>query len=128
MTAPTLEFTLTLEEVMALDANDTACMAGIKTTVADSGAVLDSYYQHHERYNFRGGVKGHFWTKVNEVAEILKGSNEWPFQPLTVNGERLLDGHHRANAAIVAGWEKPIPVTDCWMENSYDSYGSDGSW
>ncbi|QFP95566.1 ParB-like nuclease domain protein [Mycobacterium phage GaugeLDP] len=103
---------MTTAEVAKLYASDCESMGGVVATVEDSGPILDEYYQHTPRYNFRGGVTGHFWTKVNEVAEILKGSDTWPFEPIEVSSDRkvLYDGHHRSNGAILAGWDKPIPI------------------
>jgi hypothetical protein len=63
-------------------------------------------------------VKGKFWEKVHEVVNILNVSDEWPFEPLFVSNKTLYNGHHRANAAILAGWSKPIPVSS----NDYESY------
>uniref|UniRef100_A0AAU8GRN0 ParB-like nuclease domain n=1 Tax=Mycobacterium phage BabyBack TaxID=3158877 RepID=A0AAU8GRN0_9CAUD len=103
---------MTTAEVAQLKASDCSSCMDVDCTVAESGPVLEKFYQSTPRYNFRGGVTGHFWTKVNEVAEILKGSDTWPFEPIEVSSDRtvLYDGHHRSNAAILAGWDKPIPV------------------
>ncbi|AHG23870.1 hypothetical protein CH25_gp16 [Mycobacterium phage EagleEye] len=102
--------TMTLEEVSQLRSGDVDSIFGIDCTIADSGEHLDEYYQKYPRYNFR--KPGGFWAKVNEVAEILKGSDEWPFEPIEISSDRktLWDGHHRSNAAILVGWDKPIPV------------------
>ena len=105
-----MQTTMTVDQIAELKASDVDCRFGETVSVAESGPYLDEYYQTTPRYNYRGGVTGHFWTKVNEVADILKGSDEWPFEPIEVCGKTLLDGHHRSNAAIVAGWDKPIPV------------------
>ncbi|WP_232077231.1 hypothetical protein [Mycolicibacterium aichiense] len=103
--------TMTLEEVSQLRAGDVDAYGGNDSvSVADSGPHLAEYYETTPRYNYRGGVCGMFWDKVQEVVDILLVSHEWPFEPLTVGGDTLYDGHHRANAAIIANWDKPIPV------------------
>ena len=106
--------TMTTEEISALKANDVFSCLGKDVTVAESGEYLDDYYKRTARYNY-GNQKGKFWDKVQDVVDILNVSDEWPFKPLTVNNGRLEDGHHRANAAILAGWDKPIPVTKDWF-------------
>ncbi|ASZ75248.1 ParB-like nuclease domain protein [Mycobacterium phage MissWhite] len=110
--APEATDTMTLEEVSRLRANDVSSMAGVSCTVAESGQYLDEYYQDHERWNYQGGVTGKFWDKVYEVVAILETAEEWPFEPIEVSNDKtvLYDGHHRSNAAILAGWDKPIPV------------------
>ncbi|QFG12583.1 ParB-like nuclease domain protein [Mycobacterium phage Toaka] len=110
--------TLTLDEVKSLTSNDVAGLCyQYGVSVEDSGAHLDEYYQSNARSIRDGGpsVYGHFWTKVGEVEAILKTSDQWPFPPLTVRENTLYDGHHRANAAIKAGWDKEIPVTEQFM-------------
>ncbi|QBJ00268.1 ParB-like nuclease domain protein [Mycobacterium phage Pharaoh] len=109
--------TLTLDEVSKLNSNDVACLLRTQCTIADSGQHLEGYYITNSREVRPGSGHseyGRFWDKVGEIAEILKGSDEWPLPPLMVRGDTLYDGHHRANAAIKAGWDKPIPVTDMW--------------
>ncbi|ALF00958.1 hypothetical protein SEA_SERENITY_91 [Mycobacterium phage Serenity] len=106
--------TLTVDEVSALTSNDVAGLCYAFATVAESGPLLDEFYQENARSVSPGTppVKGKFWEKVDQVAEILKASDEWPFDPLTVRDNTLYDGHHRANAAIKSGWDKPIPVSE----------------
>ncbi|AVP42209.1 ParB-like nuclease domain protein [Mycobacterium phage GreedyLawyer] len=118
MTTAVLEKTLTLEEVSALHSNDVASMRGEYVTVAESGEHLNEYYKVHSRPVSVGGPYeyGKFWDKVSQVAEILKCCDEWPFPPLVVREKTLYDGHHRANAAIKVGWDKPIPVTTEWWD------------
>ncbi|EKF22980.1 hypothetical protein C731_2983 [Mycolicibacterium hassiacum DSM 44199] len=110
--APEATDTMTLEEVARLKANDVSSMVGISCSVAESGQYLEEYYQSNPRWNYQGGVTGKFWDKVHEVVDILNVSDEWPFEPIEVNRDKtvLYDGHHRANAALLAGWDKPIPV------------------
>lgn len=105
---------MTTDEVAQLRASDCMSCAGVDCTVADSGPVLEEFYQTTPRYNYQGGVTGKFWAKVHEVVDILNSSNEWPFEPLEVSRDRktLWDGHHRSNAAILAGCDKPIPVEE----------------
>ncbi|QFG04657.1 ParB-like nuclease domain protein [Mycobacterium phage Keziacharles14] len=105
--------TLTLDEVKKLTSNDVAGLCYAHASVEKSGDYLDAYYLDNARAVRPGSapVYGEFWTKVGEVAAILKTSDQWPFPPLTVIGDRLYDGHHRANAAIKVGWDKEIPVT-----------------
>jgi len=113
--------TLTLEELKKLNSNDATAMVGIKATVEESGTILHEYYLDHPRYNYRGGVKGKFWDKVGECADILRTAEEWPFPPLEVVGGTLVDGHHRANAALMVEWDKEIPVsTDYCDDAEYD--------
>ncbi|AGK86116.1 ParB-like nuclease domain protein [Mycobacterium phage Kerberos] len=110
--APSTTPTMTTEEVAQLRAQDVYSCLGIDCTVAESGKYLEEWYRDNARWNYQGGVKGKFWEKVGEVVDILKNSNEWPFEPIEVSRDktRLYDGHHRSNAAILAGWDKPIPV------------------
>lgn len=119
MTTALAEKTMTVEEISSLKSNDLRCLMSVDSTIAESGKHLESYYQNNSRSIEPGvsgpSVYGGFWTKVSQVADILKGSDEWPFPPLTVRGDHLFDGHHRANAAIKAGWSKPIPVTEEWV-------------
>ncbi|ABE67409.1 ParB-like nuclease domain protein [Mycobacterium phage Che12] len=115
MTAALLDYdTLTVDEVSALDSNDVAGLCHVSSTVGESGKHLNEFYKENARSISPGtpAVKGKFWEKVGQVADILKRSDEWPFDPLTVRGTTLYDGHHRANAAILAGWSKPIPVSE----------------
>ncbi|AOT24824.1 ParB-like nuclease domain protein [Mycobacterium phage Isiphiwo] len=116
MTTLVAEDTLTLEEVSGLSSNDVASMRSVYCTIAESGEHLHEYYKENSRAVYDGGPYeyGKFWEKVSQIADILKGSDEWPFPPLVVRGKTLYDGHHRANAAIKAGWDKPIPVTEQW--------------
>ncbi|QBP30562.1 ParB-like nuclease domain protein [Mycobacterium phage Charm] len=103
--------TMTLEEVCALKSGDCSGAMGVDCTIAESGPVLEEFYETNPRWNY-GNQTGKFWEKVGEVVNILKTSNDWPFEALEVNGDKtyLFDGHHRANAAILANWDKPIPV------------------
>ena len=100
--------TMTIDEVSELWADD--CYK--RVTVAESGPVLNDEYSRDEWYT---ETYGSFWGKVGEIADILKKSIEWPFEPLEVSRDRkvLFDGHHRSNAALLVGWDKPIPV-DSW--------------
>ncbi|ATW60218.1 ParB-like nuclease domain protein [Mycobacterium phage Ph8s] len=119
MTAALLDrATMTVDEVSALTSNDVAGLCFEHATVGESGPLLDEFYQENARSVSPGTppVKGKFWDKVDQVADILKESDEWPFNPLTVIGKTLYDGHHRANAAIRVGWDKPIPVADSWFD------------
>ncbi|QGH78087.1 ParB-like nuclease domain protein [Mycobacterium phage LoneWolf] len=112
-----LDSHLSTAEVSALKSNDVENMMGIPCTIAESGEHLNRYYQTHARRISEDShpVTGGFWTKVGEVAAILKDSTVWPFPPLMVREGVLYDGHHRANAAIKAGWDKEIPVTtEAW--------------
>jgi hypothetical protein len=55
----------------------------------------------------------HTTAYIEYLASVLAGAQEWPFPPLTGDpaNARLDNGHHRAQAAVLAGWDKPIPVT-----------------
>ncbi|QFG11598.1 ParB-like nuclease domain protein [Mycobacterium phage BogosyJay] len=112
-TALHTDTTLTTDQVKRLRSNDVENMMGISCTIEDSGQHLDRYYHNNSRRisDHTPPVYGGFWTKVGEVAAILKDSTDWPFPPLMVREGVLYDGHHRANAAIKAGWDKEIPVT-----------------
>ncbi|QBJ01166.1 ParB-like nuclease domain protein [Mycobacterium phage Arissanae] len=115
MTSMLDQDTLTLDEVKALQANDVAGLCGPICTVEESGKYLEQYYLSNSR-SISGDqtsppVYGGFWTKVGEIAAILKDADEWPFPPLVVRDKTLYNGHHRSNAAIMAGWDKEIPVT-----------------
>ncbi|AVI04157.1 ParB-like nuclease domain protein [Mycobacterium phage Phonnegut] len=113
-----LDSHLTLDEVKNLTSNDVAGLCWQHDVkVEDSGDYLDGYYQENSRPIREGSspVYGEFWTKVGEVAAILKDAPTWPFPPLTVREGVLYDGHHRANAAIKVGWDKEIPVTTQFM-------------
>ncbi|AER48278.1 ParB-like nuclease domain protein [Mycobacterium phage Blue7] len=116
MTTAVLDKTLLVEEVSELTSNDVASMRGVHVTIAESGEHLNEYYKENSRVVYEGGPYeyGKFWDKVSQIADILKGSDEWPFPPLVVRGNILYDGHHRANAALKVGWDKPIPVTEEW--------------
>lgn len=52
---------------------------------------------------------------IQHLADILAVSATWPFPPLQVSGSQLWNGHHRAQAAVLAQWDKPIPVTGLWF-------------
>lgn len=113
--------TLTLEEVSALHSNDVASLMGVKATVADSGKHLEDYYRENSRSvrKYSKPEYGKFWDKVEEIAALLDGAKEWPLPPLMVKRGTLYDGHHRANAAIKVGWDKPIPTTESWMGSGW---------
>ncbi|QFG08661.1 ParB-like nuclease domain protein [Mycobacterium phage Vanisoa] len=121
MTAPTINVEedtfLTTEEIKGLSSNDVEQLLGFGCTIEESGPHLNSFYQTNARRiseQSPHAVTGGFWTKVGEVAAILKDADVWPFPPLMVRGNVLYDGHHRANAAIRIGWDKEIPVTTSW--------------
>lgn len=103
--------TMMLDQVRKLMAGDTSN----RHTVEDSGPYLEAMYKGTQRYNFRtpsqpDGAQDRFWQKVHQVAALLLEADVWPFPPLNVWGDTLMDGHHRSNAAILVGWDKPIPV------------------
>ena len=103
--------TMTIAEVMQLKSGDVLAYSNKEVAIADSGKYLEEYYKTTPRYNYRGGVKGKFWEKVYEVVDILQDSDAWPFEPIEVSCDgRLMDGHHRTHAAMIVGWDKPIPV------------------
>ena len=89
-------------------------------TVEHSGAVLhEMYLDDTPRFN-HGMSNGAFWEKVNQIADILRVSEVWPFPPINIEGGGLYDGHHRSNAAIMVGWDKPIPyIGSATDEESY---------
>jgi hypothetical protein len=47
---------------------------------------------------------------IEYLANILRAADTWPFPPLHAAGQSLWNGHHRAQAAILAQWDKPIPI------------------
>ncbi|AXH48852.1 ParB-like nuclease domain protein [Mycobacterium phage Steamy] len=109
--------TLTVDEVSKLNSNDVAMLLRTACTIAESGKHLEGYYLTNSREVFpgdRNAQTGKFWEKVSQIEAILKEADDWPLPPLMVRGDTLFDGHHRANAAIKAGWDKPIPVTTDW--------------
>lgn len=117
---------MTLEEVAALHAGD---VDGDDVTVGESAPFLEKYYETTPRYNYRGGVTGMFYDKVVEVASILEQADEWPFPALAAKHGVLYDGHHRANAALLVGWSKPIPVDSNYYSNGAgDKYPQDSNW
>lgn len=101
---------ITVDDLDSIIAHDVSCYTGDYVPVSKAAPHLEQYYRTTPRYNYKGGVTGQFWNKVQEIVEILHGSNEWPFKPVQVRGGVLYDGHHRCTAALVAGWDKPIPV------------------
>jgi hypothetical protein len=106
--------TITLDQLAALRAGD---LEQANVSIADSGPFLHEMYLHEPRYNHEMQT-GKFWEKVEQHADMLRAaqaSGKWPFPPLEVDldSATLRDGHHRSNAAIIVGWEHPIPV-EAW--------------
>lgn len=102
-----------VDDVKELIANDLVSMIGRgDITVEEAGPYLEEYYQDHRRWN-RPAASGGFWGYVEELADVLRNSNDWPFPDISVCDGALFDGHHRVTAAIIVDWQGDIPV-DRW--------------
>lgn len=118
--ADTLTRTMPAEQVYSLRANDVRSATGARVLVRDAAEALERWHEDmHERTNARTATwwKGHrdsgheSWSEyVDSLADILRSAEEWPFPPIEVSGPWLYDGHHRTQAALRAGWDKPIPI------------------
>jgi hypothetical protein len=102
-----------LDELVSLQAGD---VVAATVSIAESGPFLHEQYLHEPRYN-HGGQTGKFWEKVEQHADKLRAaqaSGEWPFPRIEVDLDNgtLVDGHHRSNAAMIVGWEHPIPIEE----------------
>lgn len=110
--------TMPAAEVYELRANDIKEFA---CTVREAGPALERW---HETWNDKHNRpfawwKGHrdsgheTWSEyIDSLADILRDAEVWPFPPIEVSRSRnaLYDGHHRTQAALRAGWDKPIAV------------------
>lgn len=111
--------TLPAETVFDLIAGDVESMTGERVTVREAGPILERWHESGAGRYWRNG-KGHrdsgyeTWAEyVDAMADVLRTADEWPFDPIELwrNGGTLSDGHHRTQAALRAGWDKPIPYT-----------------
>lgn len=65
----------------------------------------------HDRSGKRrpSGGKRHSEHYVALLALTLLIEGEWPFPALSGTHTELWNGHHRSQAALLIGWDKPIP-------------------
>lgn len=97
-------------QLIAADARS-AGHPGVK--VCDARPILEPWHNQSIGWYTNGhrDSGARTWSEyVDRMVSILRTADDWPFPPIVVDGKTLLDGHHRTQAALAAGWDKPIPA------------------